>query len=179
MRVLNTIHLSDFQKKVLAITKAAPTPQVAFEELRNQPQDEQRNIVGARDILQKLGLLDVTDSTIEVTKKGEQVMADEYLIDEMGELTAEAQKYLDDASGNQAAQAQQPEMGDEMGMGGEPGAEDDIDLDLGAEGDAELDLGADDAELDLDLGDESSKKNPFESLDLLSDIHHRSKFLKG
>jgi hypothetical protein len=156
MRVLNTIHLSDFQKKVLAITKAAPTPQVAFEELRNQPQDEQRNIVGARDILQKLGLLEVTDSTIEVTEKGEQVMADEYLIDETGELTAEAQKYLGGASGNQAAQQQQPEMGGEQDM----------------EGGEDLDL---DADMDL----ESPEKNPFESLDLLCDIHHRSKFLKG
>lgn len=166
MRVLNTIHLSDFQKKVLAITKAAPTPQVAFEELRKQPQDEQRNIVGARDMLQKLGLLDVTDATIEVTEKGEQVMADEYLIDETGELTSEAQKYLSDASGNQAAQdQQQPDMGgmgDEFDMGEEPGMGDDAELDL-----------------DLDLGDEPSKKNPFESLDLLTDIHLRSKFLKG
>lgn len=120
MRVLRTVHLSDFQKKVLAIIKASPTPQVAFEELQNQPPEEERNIVGARDMLQKLGLIEIGDHTLEITSKGENVMRDEYLVDEMGELTAEAQKYLDDASGNQAAQDQQD--ADMAGMD-EPAAE--------------------------------------------------------
>jgi hypothetical protein len=118
MRVLKTVHLSDFQKKVMAIVKASPAPQVAFEELQNQPPEERNNIIGARDMLQKLGLIDVEADAISITPAGEKVMQDEYLVDEMGELTDEAQKFLDDASGNQEAEAQQADMGmgDEVGM---------------------------------------------------------------
>jgi len=118
MRVLQTVHLSDFQKKVLTIIKSAPTPQVAQEELQNQPPEERNNIIGARDMLQKLGMIEVTQDALTITPAGEKVMQDEYLVDEMGELTDEARKFLDDASGNDEAEAQQAEMGmgDEMGM---------------------------------------------------------------
>lgn len=152
MRVLKTIHLSDFQKKVLVVVHAAQTPQVAFEELRKQAAEDQGNINTARDMLEKLGLLEVGQDQVTVTPQGEQVMQDEYLIDEMGELTEEAQKYLEDASGNQDAEMQQPPpeqgdemMGDELGMGNEMGAE----------------------------------ENPFEGFDLFKLIHDQSKFLKN
>lgn len=107
MRVLQTVHLSDFQKKVMVIVKSAQTPQIAFEEMQKQPADERNNIIGARDTLQKIGLLAVEENMIEVTPQGEQVMKDEYLIDEMGELTEEARRFIDDASGNQEADMQQ------------------------------------------------------------------------
>lgn len=162
MRVLKTIHLSEYQKKVLSIVKAAPTPQVAFEELKKQPPEEQRNINGARDMMQKLGLLEVGQHDISVTDEGEQVMKDEYLIDEMGELTDEAQKYLQDASGNQDAEMQEPQqgMGDEMG--GEQGVDDLEGMD----------------ELDDDMSMEDIEKS-FEGLELFKLIHDQSKFLKN
>lgn len=112
-RVIRTLHLSDFQKKVMVIIKSAPTPQVAFEELQKQPPDERNNIVGARNLLQKLGLINVGAGTLEITQEGEQVMADEYLIDEMGELTPEALSLVDDASGNKEADGDM--SGDDFG----------------------------------------------------------------
>lgn len=150
MRVLQTVHLSDFQKKVLVIVKAAPTPQVAFEELQNQPPEERNNITGARDMLQKLGMLEVGPNSLEITESGEKVMQDEYLVDEMGELTDEAQKFLDDASGNQDAEVQADDMGME-----EPAGE------------------------EMDLGGMEEDPNAFESLELFRFIHDQSKFLKN
>lgn len=130
MRVLQTVHLSDYQKKVLAIVKASATPQVAFEELQKQPPEEEQNIIGARDMLQKLGLVEIGPHSLEITPSGEKVMQDEYLVDEMGELTDEARKFLDDASGNQEADTQQQGemgMGNEMGMA-EPSPFESLDL---------------------------------------------------
>lgn len=100
-RILSTVHLSDFQAKVLAIIKAAPTPQTAFNELSKQPPEQQNNINGAKEVLEKLGLITASENGVEITEKGTQVMHDEYLIDEMGELTDKARELLDNPSENQ------------------------------------------------------------------------------
>lgn len=178
MRVLKTIHLSDFQKKVLVIVKSAQTPQVAFEELRKQAAEDQSNMNSARDMLQKLGLLQVGEGDLSVTPQGEKVMQDEYLIDESGELTAEAQKYLEDASGNQDAETQQPQGEDPMGgMGDEMGGEED--MDFGGEMDMDDDMSLDDIESSFEGDGEKKEKDPFESLDLFRFIDDQSKFLKN
>lgn len=105
-RILTTIHLSDIQKEVLAKVKASPTSQVAWEEVTNAAHDVDQNFAAARDVLGNLGLLEVGDGTLEVTNKGEDVMRDENLTDDMGELTDEGRTL---ASIDRAAIPNQPE----------------------------------------------------------------------
>jgi len=87
-RVLSTVHLSDMQSVVLSKIIAAATPQTAFETINNG-----RNLVGARDELQRLGLITVMNGTASVTDKGQQVMQAENLVSDTGELTDRGAKF--------------------------------------------------------------------------------------
>jgi len=91
--------LSTFQAKVLIIVSQAETPQVAFDNLSNEPEKTLDNIVGARDALSKMGYLNIMDGYAEITPEGEQAMQDAYLIDETGQLTEKGQEIMD--QGNQ------------------------------------------------------------------------------
>lgn len=93
-RILQSIHLSDFQGKVMLLIKTAPTPESAKEILAQQDPKTSGNLVGARDNMEKLGMIEITDTTATITPKGEEVMRDEYLIDEMGEPTEKGQQLL-------------------------------------------------------------------------------------
>lgn len=86
-RILTTIHLSDLQKEVLSKVMAAPNAHVAWSELLDSAESIDDNIAAARDVLGNLGLLKVGDGVLEVTDKGIEVMTDENLIDETGQLT--------------------------------------------------------------------------------------------
>lgn len=112
-----TIHLSDTQKSVLATVKAAPTPQLGFEALMKSPEDIDDNVTAARDTLADLGLITLGDGTIELTDEGEQVMQDENLTDETGELTPDGQALV--ITDKETEPATEPEMG--MGMGSDMG----------------------------------------------------------
>ena len=87
-QTLSTVHLSDTQKVVITKIIASPTEQVAIEEI-----SKGRNLVAAKEALVNLGLIEVSDNSITVTNIGHQVMADENLTDESGELTSTGQKY--------------------------------------------------------------------------------------
>lgn len=114
-RILTTLHLSDIQKEVLAKTKAAPNPQLAWEEVTGAKEATDDNFAAARDTLGNLGLLTVGDGTLEVTDKGLEVMKDAGLTDETGELTDEGQQL---AAGDQEQPAMPPpDEGGEMDMG--------------------------------------------------------------
>lgn len=122
-RVLTTLHLSDIQKEVLAKVKAAPTPHLAWDEISGSATDVDENLATARDVLGNLGLLSVGDGVLEVTPKGEEVMKDENLIDDMGELTDTGRELADIERdpGEQeptARAAQQPPQ-DQVGGGDE------------------------------------------------------------
>lgn len=98
-RILTTIHLSDIQKEVMAKVKTAPTEQVAWEEISNTASEIDQNFAAARDMLGDLGLLTIGDGELSVTDKGEEVMKDENLVDEMGELTDEGLALADTERG--------------------------------------------------------------------------------
>ena len=87
-RTLTNIRLSDTQKVALTKIVAAPTEEVAYEELNNG-----RNIVAARDQLEKLGLISVAEGSAILTDEGKQVMKDENLMDETEQLTDVGQQY--------------------------------------------------------------------------------------
>lgn len=118
MRILTTIHLNDIQKEVLAKTKAAPTPQVAFEEIAGKPERIDDNFASARDALVDLGLLTQGEGALEVTDEGLEVMKDENIVDDMGNFTEEGDELVGRERGKEPAVTQQ---GGEEGAGMTPG----------------------------------------------------------
>lgn len=87
--MLDTIRLSDTQKRVIAKIIAAPTPKVAAEEISDGD-----NMIKARDILMDLGLITMSlDDHAELTDNGRQVARDENLVDETDNLTPDGEKY--------------------------------------------------------------------------------------
>lgn len=81
-RVLTNLRLTDHQKAVLTRAKIAQTPRVATDNT-----SKNTSMVAARNQLAKLGLITFDGTNTEVTPQGEQLMKDEALIDDMGELT--------------------------------------------------------------------------------------------
>lgn len=87
------------QKEVLAKIRGAATPETAA---ANVSQDA--HLVAARDLLVKLGLIEVQDGQASITPRGEEVMRNQNLIDETGQLTPEAQQMVSGAKEAQPTQ---------------------------------------------------------------------------
>lgn len=107
-RIIQSIHLSDYQARVMLLAHEAQTPELAFAELGNQDPRIESNLFGARETLAKLGLVELSDNSITVTPEGEKVMQDEYLIDETGAVTEKGEEILQ-------AQSDEKEMPGEQG----------------------------------------------------------------
>jgi hypothetical protein len=112
IRILSGIHPTDNQKRVLAIIIASPSPKVANEELTG---DE--NLMAARNILMKLGVVTVVAGAAELTDKGTQIAQDERITDETGQLTDLGNELAFGAERPQPGE--QPEMPGEVPMPGE------------------------------------------------------------
>jgi hypothetical protein len=83
MKLLNVTHPSTTQKQVIATIASAATPQLA-DEYTNATQ----NIVAAKRMLLKLGLLQQGQAGLELTDTGWQVATEEGIVSEPhGELT--------------------------------------------------------------------------------------------
>jgi hypothetical protein len=82
IRMLSGIHPTDNQKRVLAKIIAAPNSKVAGEDISG---DE--NMIAARNILMKLGVITFSAGAAELTDKGEQIAQDENIADASGQLT--------------------------------------------------------------------------------------------
>ena len=93
-RVIQSVHLSDYQARVMLIAHQAQTPELAFAELGSQEKTIEPNLLGARDTLAKIGLIEVGQNYISITPKGEEVMRDEYLIDDSGQVTERGNEIL-------------------------------------------------------------------------------------
>ena len=87
-RVLSTVRLTENQKKVMTRIVASATEKLAAEEI-----SKGRNLVAARDMLVKLGMIEFREGHAALTSDGEQVMKDSNLIDDMGSLTEEGNKF--------------------------------------------------------------------------------------
>lgn len=78
---------TDNQKAVLTKIIAAPTPKVAVADISATP-----NLVAAREMLKKIGLIDIDETGAYVTPDGEQVLIDQNLMDEDGQLTNDGEQ---------------------------------------------------------------------------------------
>lgn len=84
------LQLTDTQKKVIARIVAAATPKVAAEDISKDP-----NIVAARDMLIKLGVITFSEGTLAaLTASGKKLATDSNIIDAAGILTDEGNKLL-------------------------------------------------------------------------------------
>lgn len=88
MRVLNTIRLTNNQKRVIARIAAAPTAKVASEKISSD-----QNIITARNELMKLGLITFNPSQATITNKGQLIAQQENILDDTGQLTPEGEKF--------------------------------------------------------------------------------------
>ena len=102
----DTIQLSSAQKYVLAKLVAVETPLNAYEEVSRG-----QNVVAARDMLTKLGLMTFSENHAEITEQGQEAMRKENLLDEMGNLTEEGELWGYASSPEEAAQAEHAQTG--------------------------------------------------------------------
>ena len=117
MKMLQTIELTDNQKRVMAKIIQAPTPRVASEDVIGS-----KNLVAARDILQRLGLVTFIQGELSLSDKGREVARQENIADESGALTPDGEKLAytntdgsptsnQQQGGDQAGGAQPPATG--------------------------------------------------------------------
>lgn len=88
----NTAILNDTQKAVLLITHISQSGQMAFDNTASSD-----NLLTARDILVKLGALTMGDNVVALTSRGQSMLNYHNLVDDMGELTEDGQKILDNS----------------------------------------------------------------------------------
>lgn len=125
-QTITNIHLSDTQKVVLTKIIASATPTTAHEAI-----SDGRNLVEARNLLAKLGLIQFDQGTAAVTPEGEEVMRDENLIDEMGQLTPDGEQYSQVEDPNDLRDEKQGVAPPDAGAPEQPvGGEQDVDLEL-------------------------------------------------
>jgi len=82
MRILSSIHPSATQKQVIALILAAATPKLAAESLAGS-----QNLIAARNMLMKLGIINFAAGEASLTDAGMRIATEENIADEMGELT--------------------------------------------------------------------------------------------
>ena len=88
---LTSINLTNAQKGVLIHTKHAPTEKVAGAMI-----SKGAKYVYARDQLKKLGLLDYDNGLASLTEDGDEMLKQEGMTDDAGELTPEALDMIKD-----------------------------------------------------------------------------------
>ena len=88
MRV-DSVKLNSHQKTVLAIIADAPTSKVAAGDISNNP-----NLNQGALLLQKLGIINYSNTDASITDAGVQVSQEENITDETGMLTTNGTMFL-------------------------------------------------------------------------------------
>ena len=161
-RIIPVARPTENQMAVLSKIVAAATPRLAAAELSGDP-----NTSAARDMLEKLGMIELNDEGAFVTDEGNEVMVNQNLSTPDGRLTDTG---LQSAHGEEAKDAAEPEdeFGDlDMGMdfdepeGGEFDLDDEDDIESGKE-------------IDLDVEAEKQIHEPREGFALLNDLSNNA-----
>ena len=116
-QLLRSLRLTTNMQKVMAKILAAPTPAAAAAEI-----SKGQNLVAARDILMKIGLITYKEQPDEatVTDQGQQVLRDENITDESGQLTDQGQQLAYDGAAPGTIDTNAPGPTDLGNLGGEP-----------------------------------------------------------
>lgn len=120
MRLLSAVHPTTNQKRVIAKILAAPTPTVASEEI-----SKDANLVAARNMLMKLGIISLANNEAALTDRGQQIAVEENIADQGGQLTELGQKLAYTNAQNQpdSDQAAAPQQSAPPPPGGMPSLE--------------------------------------------------------
>jgi len=87
--VLTNVSLSQAQKYILTkLMLPNATPLTSYEQTTAD-----RNIVANRDVLVKLGMMQVGDNEAQITEKGQEALRNEALVDGGGNLTPDGEQY--------------------------------------------------------------------------------------
>lgn len=89
--------LTNTQKAVLGIAFNSPTPEVAFEQANGTPA-----LITARNILERLGLVNATNNTLVLTPSGQQAVVNNNIADESGAITPEGEALINAVSQSKA-----------------------------------------------------------------------------
>ncbi len=109
VQILTNVRLSQAQKFILTkLMLPNATPLTSYEQT-----SDGKNIVANRDVLIKLGMVQVGQNEAQITEKGQSALQNEALIDDTGNLTQEGEQYayaekLEDVE-TLADQGQRPE----------------------------------------------------------------------
>lgn len=89
MAHLKGLRLTFTQKQALVLVASASTPKIAADNV-----SVGEKMISARDALVKLKFLKFDEDTASLSKKGRDFLKDEGLLDDSGEITDEADKYI-------------------------------------------------------------------------------------
>lgn len=84
------VMLTATQKGILAILYNSPTPEAAFEAINGSP-----TLVTARNLLERLGLIQVAGVRAVLTPSGRQAVMSNNIVDETGQITEEGSALID------------------------------------------------------------------------------------
>ena len=84
------VMLTATQKGILAILHNAPTPEAAFESINGAPA-----LITARNLLERLGLIQVAGIRAALTQAGQQAVTANNIVDETGQITDEGSALID------------------------------------------------------------------------------------
>lgn len=94
---LDTLTLTNYQRAAVATVISAPTPFVARDMLK-----QNEKLATAANVLQQVGVLAMDDDQASLTDKGKQIAKMEYLIDDTGSITSDAQDLLQQMNPDQS-----------------------------------------------------------------------------
>jgi hypothetical protein len=117
VRVLTNVRLSETQKIVMTRIVAADNPHVAYEGV-----NEGRNLVSSAKELVQIGLIELFQGQANITDKGNQVLQNEGLTDESGELTEQGDQYASQKGPSEKGKDAEPPEPTETGAPQEPAA---------------------------------------------------------
>ena len=84
------VMLTATQKGILAILHNSPTPEAAFEATNGSPA-----LITARNLLERLGLIQVAGVRAALTQAGQQAVTANNIVDETGQITDEGSALID------------------------------------------------------------------------------------
>lgn len=91
----SNLSLTNMQKGVLLSIKISATANQAYEITSGA-----ENVIEAREVLENMGLITLSGKEVNLTQEGEEALISKNLIDDMGEVTEEGQKMLNEFSEN-------------------------------------------------------------------------------
>ena len=93
------VMLTATQKGILAVLHNSPTPEAAFEAINGSPA-----LITARNLLERLGLLQVAGNKAILTPAGRQAVVTNNIADQSGQITDDGAALIDAVNASRVAE---------------------------------------------------------------------------